>query len=786
MGIMRLRSGIPALVLIGLATRPAIGQWTNLGIFGGQVQDITAYDHAGTTEILIATSGRHAVYRLTASTWETVFQTADNGQAVTADLCPSNNGLIWAIIDHKVYTHRPEAPWDDSGWVRNTNITEAETLFAHASGMYIGGDSTVYRSTDGGQTLAPLVTLANEHIRSIALHSPTLFYAISGTTLLRCQDDGNGFTTTPVQVACEGTTVTELAAVGIDSADSRNKTGVNRFFVAGGAPQANLYRTDDGGKTWTRLPLSIEPGQPGYIRFAACRNKRRVFVSGRYSDDSGATWTSLPTAVSTTSLGPVESHPTTRALAFDPHAPNLAYYSTDWAVAKWDLTTATATELLNGDGIEDVAILDIAQVPTDASTKTIVWIASNRGLGKTTIYPETAAGTDWLFPLRPLDETTTPTTVAIHPGDTDVVFAGDNTGTIYRTVNGGQDAAGWTAVFSTRNAPYSTRYSSPEKAVITDLKISTSGAPAAAGETGSARRSDRGEPDLASATVYAAVAMADRKYEGGVYRSLDNGTTWDDDFASSAGSPLNMPVNSLLFLDNMVWAGVGHPKDPRLDAHGLYVRLSFTGTANWWKMPTGTELDRQSVQVVTGMKNGSVLTLYATTDQGVYRGRLDGAAAATWLWKDITPDDPHPYAALAVNPENAEQVYVAHDNSVWKSSDAGSSWGLLAPSGTPACHQVFSLLYDDLLIGTAAGLFAVHDEMLSPGGSRRVLVGGKKPPTTQPTGTASPGPLADNQDSKRLLPFSIPKIFGLGITESVGLWLPILVWLAITRHNRSR
>src|SRR5690606_23467144 len=123
-----------------------------------------------------------------------------------------------------------------------------------------------------------------------------------------------------------------------------------------------------------------------------------------------------------------------------------------------------------------------------------------------------------------------------------------------------------------------------------------------------------------STIVYASTAADDGKHEGAVYRSLNNGTSWDDDFAAVSGLSLNMPVNDLAFLDNVVWAAVGNPQDPRPEAKGLYTRLSIMAAAEWRRLPTGTDLDSQAVLAVDGVEGGSLKVLYAATEQGVFCG----------------------------------------------------------------------------------------------------------------------------------------------------------------------
>jgi len=99
--------------------------------------------------------------------------------------------------------------------------------------------------------------------------------------------------------------------------------------------------------------------------------------------------------------------------------------------------------------------------------------------------------------------------------------------------------------------------------------------------------------------------------------------------------------------------------------------------------------------------------------------------------------------------------------------------------------QVLMLAHDNLLIGTGRGLFAASDEAFDVAGRIRTL-----PivhvPATQPSGAVVAGPQESPKKTPGLLPFGLPTFFGLGIVDTVGIWLPLLVWIAISRHNRSK
>lgn len=754
---------IQSSILLAITTAPAAGQLANLGLFGGDVRDIATCGSAGSTELFIAVTGRHAVYRCGPDTWEPMMEGPCADIELEADRTPGNAGMLWAVKDGRLFTHKPDAPWDSDGWTLNKGVSRADTLFGHLSGMYIGGDGTIYRTTDGGRTLAPLAAFSNERIRSIAVYNRTLFYVVSGKSLYRCLDDGDGFVTSHIQVVHDGMPAGEILSVAIDPNDPRNAASVSRFFVVCGGKASGLYCTDDAGATWTKMSVEMPPHQAMRLAFVTFRGKPRIIAGPKYSDNFGKTWNDLPETTVATSLGYVNGYPVGTAAASDPNAPDLLYFATNLAIGQWDMTTTGAGEIHHAAGIDSVSVVDIAQVTDDPLARGIVWVVTDRGLAKTMTYPAASDAGDWLFPIQPQGQTVALTAVALHPGDLETVFVGDRGGTIYRTTCGGGGAEYWSAVFSTRNAPFSNRYSTPESVAVTAVRVVARD----------------------STMVYAATAVDGGKYEGGVYRSLNNGTSWDDDLASVNDSRLNLPVNDLAFVDDMVWAAVGHPLDPRPEAKGLYTRLSITGAANWWKLPTGTGLDSQAVLAIDGIQMGSLRVIYAATEQGVFRGRLDSTTAATWSWTSITPNGARRYAALAADPDNPNHVLVAHDDLIWASFDGGATWEQARSSPTAPHDRVLTILYKDLLIGTNSGLLAASKETFDPAGQIRTWAGPPQP-TTQPSGTVAILPQGSPQPQPELLPFRLPRIFGLGIADTVGVWLPLLAWLAIARHNRRR
>ncbi len=134
-------------------------QKVNLGVYGAQVRDITAYNNSGTTEILIAIDSITGVYRWvsgSSSSWQAVTYPTIVGKAsqIEANLAPGYENDIYTIITET--SSGPQVYGNDSGgasgsWVGiSTPITNPNILLGHSSGMHIGTfNGDIYRSTGG-------------------------------------------------------------------------------------------------------------------------------------------------------------------------------------------------------------------------------------------------------------------------------------------------------------------------------------------------------------------------------------------------------------------------------------------------------------------------------------------------------------------------------------------------------------------------------------------------------------------------------------------------------------
>lgn len=179
-------------------------------------------------------------------------------------------------------------------------------------GRHVGYGDGVYRSRDGGANWENIGLKGSEHIARILVHPKapdTLFVAAQGPLwsqggergLYRTEDGGKTWQRTLGDEAWTG--VTDIVM------DPRNP---DRLYAAtwqrhrtvaaymGGGPNSGLHRSEDGGKTWTKLAqglpegsmgkigLAISPHDPDTV-YATIELDRRKGGIWR-STDRGATW----------------------------------------------------------------------------------------------------------------------------------------------------------------------------------------------------------------------------------------------------------------------------------------------------------------------------------------------------------------------------------------------------------------------------------------------------------------------------------------------------------------
>ena len=262
-------------------------EWREFGpaVVGGRVSDL-AVDEADTRIIYVgtATSG---IWKGTnhGTTWVPIFTDQSTSSIGDVTLAPSDPNVVWVGTGEP--QNRQSSPWGDG----------------------------VFRSMDGGQTWAHKGLRETRHISRIQVHprDPDIAYVAAVGNLWRESPERGVYKTLDGGDSWELVLHLDDHTGAIDLA--MDPSDPNTLFAAmysrrrtawgfnGGGPGSGLYRTVDGGASWTRLEEGLPEGELGRIGLDIYRRdgdlvfatvQARRGQSGVYgSTDGGDTWEKL-------------------------------------------------------------------------------------------------------------------------------------------------------------------------------------------------------------------------------------------------------------------------------------------------------------------------------------------------------------------------------------------------------------------------------------------------------------------------------------------------------------
>jgi photosystem II stability/assembly factor-like uncharacterized protein len=258
-------------------------QFRSIGpaIMGGRIDDFAVVE-----------SNPHIIYAATASggiwktvnngtTWDPLFDNQEVSSIGDVTVAPSNPDIVWAGTGEP--NNRQSSSWGNG----------------------------VYKSTDGGKTWTNMGLKDTHHIARIAIHpqNPDIVYVAAVGHLWGANKERGLFKTTDggktwgtSKFINEDTGFIDLA---IDLGDPNTLYGAayqrrrTPFGFQGGGPHSGLYKTSDGGATWTRLTNGLPSDVAGRIGIDIYRKDPKIVYitfehpkeGGVYrSEDKGATW----------------------------------------------------------------------------------------------------------------------------------------------------------------------------------------------------------------------------------------------------------------------------------------------------------------------------------------------------------------------------------------------------------------------------------------------------------------------------------------------------------------
>ena len=241
-------------------------KWRNIGPanIAGRITDIAAVESNPAIVFMASASG--GIFKSTnaGTTWTPIFDRYGTGN----------------IGDVAVYQKNPDIIYVGTGesCVRNS----------------VAWGDGVYKSTDGGRTFVNIGLRDTHHISEVVIHpdNPDIVYVAAqghlwGHTgergIFRTTDGGRTWTQLTRGLPNDGRTgasdlVMDPQNPNVLYAGMWERIRMPHRFLSGG-PNGGIYKTTDGGETWTKLTNGLPTGDIGKVGIAVYRRDPRILVA---------------------------------------------------------------------------------------------------------------------------------------------------------------------------------------------------------------------------------------------------------------------------------------------------------------------------------------------------------------------------------------------------------------------------------------------------------------------------------------------------------------------------
>ncbi len=337
-------------------------------VMGGRIHDVEALPgDASTVYVASATGGLWKSVNH-GTTWTPVFDGQPTGTFGVVAIAPSDASIVWAGTGEQ--NNRQSSSWGD-GVFRSTDGGATWTHVGLEATRAIGrivvdpkdpavawvaalgnlwkpsAERGVFKTTDGGRTWKKSLfvdTLTGVVDLVMDPDDPGTLYAAAYQRLRTpCCFNGGGPGSGIYRTRDGGATWTKLAG-GLPAGDLGRiglaiaaSSGKRVYAVIEHAGAGGVYRTDDAGEHWTRTS-SLDPRPMYYSSIAVDpTNADRVYMMSRWfyrSDDAGKTWRTMPTEP-TYDVGLKGDY---HAMWIDPRNPRHFYLAGDGGLYQsWDM-----------------------------------------------------------------------------------------------------------------------------------------------------------------------------------------------------------------------------------------------------------------------------------------------------------------------------------------------------------------------------------------------------------------------------------------------------------------